>query len=79
MNTNESVSVFAFRFFDRALGEDVVAGYKATPESIGRHCRGAPIPMTEEVVDAADLDPLGRWQRRATGWADLDGLAPEAH
>lgn len=79
MSMNLSVTVFAFRFFDRAVGEDVVAGYKATREAIDRHFRGSPIPMTDEVVHASDLDPMGHWQRRATGWADLDGLAPEAH
>lgn len=68
----DSVTVYAFRYFDSSFERPVVAGFKATRAAIEQRWRGELIEGTAQQVDPEDLDAAGRYRRVATGWGELE-------
>lgn len=66
-----SVKVYNFWTYERGTELPPLAPFKATRQSISKTWHGRVAEGTEQVVDASELDPLGRYQRLPTGWANL--------
>ena len=73
MNTqSQVVTVYNFRTLDSGYESAPVSTFKATRQAIVDVFGGDPIEGTEQVVRVDELDEHGRYQRRATGWGDLN-------
>ena len=70
-NAAGTCTVYAFLSLEQGVESPTLAPFKETRDLIDRHFGGKPLEGTAEEVDLADLDPAGRFVRRATGWGDL--------
>ena len=71
MQEYESVKVYNFWTYERGAELPPLAPFKATREAIAQVWQGRLADGTEQVVNASDLDRLGRYRRLPTGWGDL--------
>lgn len=71
MSDSEAVKVYNFWTFERGAELPPLAPFKATRDSIEKVWKGRIADGTDQFVEAAELDKLGRYRRIASGWGEL--------